>query len=116
MRFAGLLALASLSVAAFPVHAANDCNATVSFVSAAPRGPGVELTFNVSTQCDASVGRFEYTYESSLKPGIPVERRAPPWRAGDGKTFKWTDDLSNVGGAAISKVKVKPSTIESTKL
>jgi hypothetical protein len=116
MRFSVSLAFATLAVAAVPAYGANDCKATVAFVSAAPKGSGVELTFDVATQCDASVGRFGYTYESSARPGVPVERNAPSWRAGDGKAFKWTDDLPSVGGAVISKIKVIPRTIESTKL
>lgn len=98
------------------VHAANDCDAVVTFVSAKPKGSGVEATFNVTTKCAASAGRFEYTYESSQRPGVAIPRNSPTWSAGAGKSFKWTDEVSSHGGATLSKFKVTAGSVESTKL
>lgn len=113
MRYAALMFLAWALIG--NAYASNDCSATVKFESAMQRNDGVELAFTVTTQCASSVGRFEYTYESSTQPGAQLPRRSSQWRARDGRKFKWTETIPALEVAAIRNIKVIQATIESTK-
>ena len=110
---ASMISLGSLGQA---WGASNDCKAEVKFVSLSSRGSNVLVTFHVKTKvCEASTGRFTYTYESSGTPGKAIPRRVQSWRASDGKDFDWTDEIAAPNGT-VSKVSVEESSIESKKL
>ena len=109
-----LFGLALGAVAVGTMAASNECHAKVTVLSATPKGGGMVVAFDVKTSCEASQGRFEYSFESSQRPGVQVTRRVPMWNAAKGKAFTWTDEIPSA--ASVANVKVVADSIESTKL
>jgi hypothetical protein len=103
----GLTVLSTLAVT-------NACDAQVTPASVKSKDGQARITFNIKTSCAASQGRFEYSYDSSERPGVLTVRKVPMWSASKGKVFPWTDEFRD--GSTITNVMVKPNSIESKKL
>src|SRR5688572_27150164 len=73
----------------------NDCGVTVAVVGTKPVSTGLEVTFRVTnTKCEASAGRFGFTYRTSARPGIEVPQNATGWTSAKGKSFEWAETIA----------------------
>lgn len=94
---------------------ANDCGVSVLVVGTAPAsGGGLQVKFRVtSSKCDASSGRFGFTYRTSARPGVEVAQNGTAWQSVRGKSFDWTETIEAGSGVSIGDVKVDATSIQS---
>ena len=106
-----LLAGATVAATAASATAGNECRAKVRWLGSTSVGEARRVSFEVTSDCARSRGRFDWGYSGSTQG--PWKLRYLAWGESNGQTFTIVDEVTSNG--SMFAVKVFEDTLESIK-